>query len=70
MACVGSGIHDLAVKPYKTIIVIGNLWSGFGVGKLKNECTLLIVSHDLRELSPLVIPLPLHTYLHLHAPPC
>ncbi len=25
-------------------------------GKLKQECTLLIVSHDLRELTPLVSP--------------
>ena len=25
-------------------------------GKLKQECTLLIVSHDLRELAPLVSP--------------
>ncbi len=25
-----------------------------GAGKLKAECTVLIVSHDLRELGPLV----------------
>lgn len=25
-----------------------------GAGKLKQECTVLVVSHDLRELGPLV----------------
>lgn len=28
----------------------------WAAGQLKKECTLLIVSHDLRELSPLVSP--------------